>query len=146
MADATGLIATDTATICIFDPVAMRHRKDDVGDWWSIRSNELAEVRSGNALILNVGQDGEYRVEVSLREDPGTPGFCLSAPSGHIFVGPGEEMSGGGFEPNGEWGGFFISVEPTHHKVCISRSGDLIAITIQPTEPFDNDLPDLIRI
>ncbi|MEO5587768.1 MAG: DUF6386 family protein, partial [Novosphingobium sp.] len=27
-------VATDTATICIFDVGAMKHRVNDVGDWW----------------------------------------------------------------------------------------------------------------
>jgi hypothetical protein len=39
-------VATDTATICIFDVAAMKHRVNDVGDWWSIPSNELTDVQN----------------------------------------------------------------------------------------------------
>lgn len=146
MAINTVTLTTDTATICIFDTAAMVHRKDDVGDWWSIPANELAEIRSANALFLNLGEDGNYAVGVSHLVDSAVPGFCLNAPSGRVFVGPGEEMSGGGFEPTGEWGGFFVTVQQRHQKVSVAREGRTLTINFQPAEPFENDLADLIRL
>lgn len=146
MTDNAASIATDTATICVFDVAAMKHRKDDVGDWWSLPENELAEGQRGNALFLNLGQDGEYRVETTSLLDPTMPGYCLSTPSGIVFVGPGEEMSGGGFEPTGEWGGFFVPVQSTHQKVTVKRDGSAIALNFQAAEPFQNTFQELIRL
>lgn len=139
-------IGTDTATICVFDLEAMRHRKDDVGDWWSIPRNELAEVRSGNALFLNLGSDGSYRVEVSQQVHPTAHGYCLNTPSRRVFIGAGEEMSGGGFEPTGEWGGLFIDVDEVHQKVSITRAGNTLAINFQAAEAFENDVTNLIYL
>lgn len=146
MASNTVAITTDTATICIFDTAAMIHRKDDVGDWWSIPANELAEVRSANALFFNLGEDGDYVVGISHLIDPIAPGYCLKAPSGRVFVGPGEEMSGGGFEPTGEWGGVFVTVQQSHQRVSVAREGRTLTINFQPAELFENDLADLIRL
>ncbi|WP_430444408.1 DUF6386 family protein [Sphingorhabdus contaminans] len=61
-------VSTDTATICIFDKTCLAHRKDDVGDCWSAPRNELEEVASGNALFLNLGQDGTYNVNIFSEE------------------------------------------------------------------------------
>lgn len=142
----TDVISTDTATICVFDLAAMRHRKDDAGDWWSIPADELKEVREANALFLNLGKDGAFQVEVSRVADASADGYCLSTPSRRIFIGPGEEMSGGGFEPTGEWGGFFVAVDAPYQKVSVTRHGNTIVIGLQPSQPFDNALLDLIRI
>lgn len=139
-------IGTDTATICIFDLEAMKHRRDDVGDWWSLPRNELAEVRSGNALFLNMGSDGNYRVEVSQQYNSTAHGYCLNTPSCRVFIGAGEEMSGGGFEPNGDWGGLFIDVGETHQKVSVVRTGNTLAVNFQGTEAFENIVSDLIRL
>ncbi len=139
-------IVTDTATICVFDVAAMKHRKDDVGDWWSLPQNELAEGQRGNALFLNLGQDGVYQVETTSLIDPKMPGYCLNTPSGIVFVGPGEEMSGGGFEPAVEWGGFFVPVQSPHQKVTVRRDGSTIALNFQASELFENTFQELIRI
>ena len=140
------LVGTDTATICIFDLEAMRHRKDDVGDWWSLPRNELAEVRSGNALFLNLGSDGTYRIEVSQLNDPTVEGFCLKTPSRRVFIGAGEEMSGGGLEPTGVCGGLFLDVDEAHQKVSITRTDNTLAIKFQAAEAFENDVTNLINL
>lgn len=146
MPDDPNLIVTDTATICIFDLGSMAHRKDDVGDWWSIWQDRETEIKGRNALFLNVGDDGAYRVEVTRREDIDLPSYCLATPSGRVFIGPGEEMSGGGFEPDGKWGGFFLTVNATHQRIGLSRNGDTISINLQPSEPFENEAVESIRL
>jgi hypothetical protein len=146
MPDDANLIVTDTATICIFDLVAMAHRKDDVGDWWSLWQNREIEIRGGNALFVNVADDGTYRVKVTHREDANLPGYCLATPSGSLFIGPGEEMSGGGFEPDGKWGGFFLPVNLPYQKVSVSRDGDTVSINLQASELFENDAIESIRL
>lgn len=139
-------ITTDTATICIFDLVAMAHRKGDVGDWWSIPSDRVAETKNGNALFIDVGDDGTYDVAISSENDGAALGFCLATPSGRIFIGPGEEMSGADFEPDGKWGGFFISVEGPFQKVTAHRNGDRISINVRPTKSFENESLDMISL
>jgi len=139
-------VVTDTATICVFDLGAMTHRIHDVGDWWSIPAAREAEIKCGNALFLNVGDDGVYQVHVTGVIDPNTTGYCLAAPSGRVFIGPGEEMSGAGFQPTGEWGGFFVQVEKQHQKVTVGREGDRITINLQGIEPFENGAIESVRI
>jgi hypothetical protein len=146
MPDDANLIVTDTATICIFDLTTMAHRKEDVGDWWSLWQNREIEIKGGNALFLNVGDDGVYRVKVSQREDMNLPGYCLATPSGSVFIGPGEEMSGGGFEPDGKWGGFFLPVNAPYQKVTISRDGDTVSVNFQTSEPFENEAVESIHL
>ncbi|WP_431089630.1 DUF6386 family protein [Paenibacillus sp. 8b26] len=43
---------TDTATLCIFDTEALKHRLDDEPDWWSIEEDELGELNQGNVAFL----------------------------------------------------------------------------------------------
>lgn len=146
MARQSCLISTDTATICIFDLAAMQHRKDDVGDWWSIPRDREAEIVKCGALFVDVGDDGDYKVEIS--EDPNEEliGFCLASPSGKVFVGPGEEMSGAGFEPTGEWGGMFVPVDGSYQRVSIARRLDTIQIFMRCTEPFANEAIERIQL
>lgn len=146
MAQQSCLISTDTATICIFDPAAIQHRKDDVGDWWSIPRDREAEIVKCSALFVDVGDDGNYQVEVAQNPSAGMLGFCLASPSGRVFVGPGEEMSGAGFEPTGEWGGMFISVEGPYQRVSVVRRQDVIYINMRRTEPFENEAVESIKL
>jgi hypothetical protein len=139
-------ITTDTATICIFDLAAMAHRKGDVGDWWSIPRDRVVEIKNRNALFIDVGDDGTYDVVLSSEDDDGSQGFCLATPSGRVFIGPGEEMSGADFEPDGKWGGFFISVEGPYQKVTARRDGDAISIDVRQTDLFENEPVDMITL
>lgn len=49
---------TDTATICIYDIDALKHRLNDDADWWSVEKDELEEVNKGNVMFVNIGNDG----------------------------------------------------------------------------------------
>ncbi|MDR6110526.1 hypothetical protein QE451_002187 [Paenibacillus sp. SORGH_AS338] len=49
-------VMTDTATLCIYDLQALKHRLEDTSDWWSIPEDELLEVNLGNIAFLNVGR------------------------------------------------------------------------------------------
>ncbi len=55
--------ATDTATMCVYDIGALKHRLNDTADWWSLPSEELAEVNNGNAAFINLQSDGKYSVK-----------------------------------------------------------------------------------
>lgn len=146
MAQYSCLISTDTATICIFDLVAIQYRKDDVGDWWSIPRDREVEIVKRSALFIDVGDDGNYQVEVVQNPAEGMLEFCLASPSGKAFVGPGEEMSGAGFEPTGEWGGIFIPVDGPYQRVSVVRRRDAIYLNMRPTEPFENDAIESIQL
>lgn len=56
--------STDTATLSIFDFISLNHRVNDTPDWWSIPSDEIDEINNGNVLFFNLGEDGDYFVEV----------------------------------------------------------------------------------
>ncbi|MDQ0466962.1 hypothetical protein QO010_004759 [Caulobacter ginsengisoli] len=139
-------VTTDTATICIYDVPALAHRKDDVGDWWSIPARELEEVNNGNVLFLNLGCDGTYAVDITVEESVGLEAFELNAPSGRLFVGPGELVSGGGLEPDDAWGGTFIDLPPGHYRCSPMRTGNQISIRLAPGGVGRNALTDLIRL
>ncbi|MDQ0252327.1 hypothetical protein J2W22_004415 [Sphingomonas kyeonggiensis] len=138
-------VATDTATICIFDVGAMKHRVNDVGDWWSIPANELAEVQNGNALFLNLGTDGTYQLEIVDEIDQSAVSFNLNTPSGRVFIGAGEEMSGGGFEPEG-MSGFFVEVREPNYRVFVSRDGQRISVKFVAAPASRNEVSQLIRL
>lgn len=139
-------ISTDTATLCIFDKECLAHRKDDVGDWWSLPQNELQEAVEGNALFLNVGEDGTYLVNI-LQDDFDAPHqFNIRVKSGSLFVGPGEQASGGGFEPDVVWGGAFVELAPGNYTCKIRRRENLVDIALLPGGGERNLITNLIRI
>jgi len=95
-------IATDTATIVIFDPERLKHRLEDTCDWWSVPDEEVAEINEGNVLFLSTGTDGVYDVEVGTSEPVAGVNVVEAAiknQSGRFFVGAGEYTSGEGLEP-----------------------------------------------
>ncbi|MFZ6757922.1 DUF6386 family protein [Undibacterium sp. Ji50W] len=124
--------STDTATIAIFDVAALKHRLNDVGDWWSVPTFELAEVNLGNVLIIALGQDGTYTVDVTDKTFAEVK--CLSGmlkcPSGQIYIGAGEDISGGGFDPENtrHLSGRVIHCPPGTYQVNVSRKGSSISI------------------
>lgn len=115
---------TDTASLCVFDVAALRHRFDDDGDWWSIVDEELAEVNAGNAAFVGLGSDGEYQVDIGdvLGEDG--IDIRLKCPSGRVFVGSGEEVTADGLEPEGIRGGTFLDVAPGGYVLTVCRTGN----------------------
>lgn len=139
-------IATDTATICIFDKENLAHRKDDAGDWWSLPKNELQEAVEGNALFLNLGDDGTYLVNVLVDDFEAEYKYNIVIKSGELFIGPGEEASGGGFEPDGVWGGEFLAFDPGNYICKIRRHENVIDLFFSPGGDGRNSLTDLIRV
>lgn len=143
---ASATMVTDTACVCVYDLSALRHRVDDVGDWWSIPSDELQELVARNAAILNLGSDGAYEVRL-LRSLPRSDiRLSLAMPSGRLFIGPGEEISGGGFEPTGLCGGFFVDLVPGDYEVSVLRDGARLDISVIAAPPRSNDFSSLLRL
>jgi hypothetical protein len=135
--------STDTATICVFDTEAIKHRLNDVDDWWSDPFEELDEVNKGNVLFVALGSDGQYSVIIRSGQKAaaqGTAGARLRCQSGRFFVGPGEQVSAGGVGPNTKAGGAFIDVGPGHYVVSVSRVGPFeLEMTLESTTDISHN-------
>ena len=142
-------VATDTATIVVFDPACLKHRLDDDADWWSIPENELAEVNAGNAAFVNLGSDGTYELEIVPGQltDP-TASVHLRNVSGRFFIGAGEYVSSEGLEPEARYGNIFLDVAPGTYLVQARMSSpNHIAVSISPTtDSSTNSFQDLVRL
>lgn len=115
---------TDTATLCIFDLAALKHRMDDDTDWWSIPADELAEVNLGNVAFVGLGGDGLYDVRIlPAVSEPARLALKLACPSGRVFVGAGEEVTSEGLEPECVRGGTFVDLTPGSYVVYVARLG-----------------------
>jgi hypothetical protein len=135
----TGQFITDTSTLAIFDPEALRHRIDDDGDWWTYPDAEvISEINRGNVGIVDLGSDGGYELRQEDEFDPHTI-FQISTPSGRIFIGAGEEISGGGLEPEAIRGGFFLAVDTQAALVALRREDRLIEFRIEPFNGAPNN-------
>lgn len=142
----TVAVTTDTATICLFDLAALRHRKDDVGDWWSIARDMIAEMNAGTILALETGLDGTFEVEVCFEQRGDGPGYGISVPSGRVYIGHGEQISGGGLEPDPVWGGVFIDLEPGNYRCWPERKGAKVRLRLSEGGDGRNALTTLIDI
>ncbi|WP_421892562.1 DUF6386 family protein [Paenibacillus sp.] len=150
-------MVTDTATLCLYDLAALKHRTQDTSDWWSIPEDELAEVNAGHCLFLNLGADGAYEVEWSLEEDAEVGSgpdyvaerekvYHLQVPSGEVFLGAAEDVSGGELEPDETCEGVLLQLKPGNYACIISREASRIAIVLKPSIQGINMLDELIRI
>ena len=132
-------VVTDTATVVIYDLAALKHRQSDACDWWTMPKPELEELNLRNVLILGLGSDGFYSVTLNEGARTDLSQFSLCFPTGEIFVGPGEELTGGDFEPTGGHGGYFISMTPGDYSVSAEIQGDNIQIWLSVAPAFDNN-------
>lgn len=136
---------TDTATVVIYDLESLKHRLDDEVDWWADPETEIAELRQRNLLIAGLESDGFY--DLDLVEDAQiSPCYSLRFPSGRIFIGPGEVLTGGGDEPDECCGGVFLDVAPGDYKVAVSRSDDKVRISLVQSVAFENDVSEPVRV
>jgi hypothetical protein len=141
-----GEIYTSTATVVIFDLDALKHRLPYDCDWWADPIEELRELNERNLLILGLQADGFYDINVTDDDRPSDRTFSLRFPSGRVFVGPGEEITGAGNEPTGEHGGFLLTVNPGDHRVGVSRDDNQISVRLFKTEPFENAVTEPVVI
>ena len=139
---------TDTATMCVFDLGALKHRLDDDADWWSDPDEELAEVNAGNVAFLNLGEDGRYRIE--LVGSPLNDGVVvlLNCPTGRVFLGSGEEVTGDELEPEGVRGGGFVQLEAGSVRLSALMEGDTVKVHFEAINNLTegNSFAELIRI
>lgn len=132
-------IYTGTATIVVYDLEALRHRLDHEVDWWASPSDEVLELNARKLLILGVGADGFYNLDIT-EERLGQNAFSLRFPSGRVFIGAGEMLTGGGGEPDSDTPGVFLDLAPGDYQVGIERSDDLLRISVAPSAPFENSV------
>ena len=139
-------IVTGTATLCVFDPALLRHKLDDDCDWWSIPSEELAAVNAGQVAFFNVGGDGAY--DIALHAELAEPHVVvhLAVVSGRVFIGAGEDVTGGGLEPDTAYGGLFVDLPAGSYRVQARRDGAHISLAFVPDTRSSNAFGDLVRI
>jgi hypothetical protein len=141
-------VITDTATIVVFDLMAIKHRISDTPDWWSIQQDEVDEVNKGNIAFLNVGEDGVYNISIvdDLSDEDG--GVYIGFPSGHVFIGAGEDTTGGDLEPDGSDAiqGKLLQFTPGNYKLKYKKVGNDIALSFSPSEIKYNSIVESIRV
>jgi hypothetical protein len=130
--------STGTATIVIFDVKALKHRLDDAADWWSVPSFELAEVNLGNVLIIALGEDGVYFADVTdgIFEVNNSIVGMLNCPTGKIFIGAGEDISGAGYDPENtrHLSGQIVEMAPGTYELMVSRKNNEIRICFKASQ------------
>jgi len=144
--------STDTAELAIFDPERLLHRKDEAGDWWTLQRENLLELNAGNLLSMDLGADGLYSVDVEKIAGGQISSTSIKAnlnvSSGSIFIGAGEDITGGELEPDESFGGRFVSLEPGWYSICVARDGtSKLLIGIRRLEkPAANNFCEILRL
>jgi hypothetical protein len=123
-------LAPSTATITVFDEACPEHRIKQPADWWSYFMEEIDEVDEGNAIIVGLGADGIYDVDVRVGQNlEASSGKCvlglLKNVSERLYVGPGEEIVGGGNKPSTprHASGLFIDLPTSTYRVSVTKIG-----------------------
>ncbi|MBD8499685.1 DUF6386 family protein [Paenibacillus arenosi] len=140
--------STDTATLAVFDLEAIKHRINDSADWWSIPEDELDEINQGNIIFLGLGSDGAYSVDIldSMSDCDGS--LYMKAPSGHIYVGAGEDTTGGDLEPDGSeyMSGIYLKLEIGNYLVRFKREDNVIKLSFSLADRDFNKLDSPISL
>lgn len=141
-------INTGTATVAVFDLAAIRHRVSDSPDWWSIVKDEIQEINDGNIAFFGMGQDGSYRITIvdDIVRDFGA--LYLGFPSGQVFVGAGEDTTGGDLEPDGTDAiqGAVLNFKPGSYLIKYKKTGIVLELAFSPSEKRSNQFEDSIRL
>lgn len=137
---------TDTATLCVFDPAGLRHKLDDDCDWWSIPCAELAAVNAGQAAFFNLGGDGAHALAVLATVADPQASVHIAVVSGRVFIGAGEDVTGGGLEPDAACSGRFMDLPPGGYRVLARRDGARISLAFLPDARSRNAFGDLVRL
>ena len=137
-------IQTDTATLVIYDLMSLKHRINDDADWWSLSEDEVEEINKGNLLFLNLGDDGAYKVHIKNDVDEYTGSLFLSVPSGKVFIGAGEDITGGDLEPDDSdaISGEFISLDPGSYEVKYKKQGSDVLVSFTKATITGNSLEE----
>ncbi|MBI0552028.1 DUF6386 family protein [Pectobacterium parmentieri] len=141
-------IFTDTATIVIFDLQSLKHRITDTANWWSIEEDEIDEINNGNAVFLNLGSDGEYLINIVESLNDYDDVAYINVPSGNIFIGAGEDTTGGDLEPDdiNSVSGYFIKLPPENYAVRFKRVDSNIYISFALSKESKNNIKKSFRL
>ncbi|VAW74549.1 hypothetical protein MNBD_GAMMA12-237 [hydrothermal vent metagenome] len=137
---------TDTSTLCVFDLSCLKHRLEDDVDWWSIPSEELAEVNLGNVAFLGLGSDGEFVIEIMESISQPIVKTNIKVPSGKIFIGAGEEVTADELEPDCVRGRGFLSLEAGNYILSARVEGSIIQVSFELGKDDGNHFKDLLRL
>ncbi|WP_046227688.1 DUF6386 family protein [Paenibacillus dauci] len=140
--------STDTAALAIFDMQAIHHRITDTPDWWTIPEDELAELNQGNIVVCHLPVDGTYDVQL-VQQLTDTQVRChLHVPSGQIFIGAGEDITGGDLQPDDPTvvSGQIITLPPGNYELSVHLNDHKIQISFIPAREHHNSQIDSIRL
>jgi len=137
-------VQTNTATLVIYDLMSLKHRIDNDADWWSLPEVEIEEINKGNVLFLNLGEDGTYKIHIKNNVDEYVGALFLNVPSGKVFIGAGEDVTGGDLEPDDSdaISGEFIILEPGSYKVKFKKQGSDVLISFTKATFIENSLEE----
>jgi hypothetical protein len=145
-------VATDTATLAIFDPARLRHRLNDPVDWWTVWEWVVAEMNAGNMLAINLQADGVYDVTIHLdvdcpAESEQTVGGLIACGGQAVYIGPGEQVVGGGLTPDESLDGIYLPIAPGTYRVRVARHTDELEIWLESvTGSAQNAFADYPRL
>ncbi|PVZ32483.1 hypothetical protein N430_05260 [Pseudomonas sp. CC120222-01a] len=105
-------------------------------------------MNEGNIAFLNLGEDGKYQVKIVEQLDAASGGIYLKVPTGRVFVGAGEDTSGGGLEPDGSGSvqGFFHDIEAGNYLMSYKVEKGVIFLASSPSSESANRFTDSIRL
>lgn len=146
MSDKEFSFVTDTATMCVFDVVCLKHRLKDYADWWTTPDAELSEVNAGSVAFIGLGDDGKYTVSIVRELHSAQAEVCLRVPSGRVFIGAGEEVTSDGLEPEAIRGGAFIELDPGNYKMLVRKERASLLIKFIGSEGSTNSFKNPIRL
>jgi hypothetical protein len=138
-------MTTGTATVCVFDLEALKHRVGDYADWWSDEDEELKEVNAATVVFVALGADGRYevafRTDGRFKESHRVVSGFLKCPSGRVFVGPGEDVSGGDLEPDRrQTSGRLFGIPAGDYIFEVCRLGSWeIGVSLSPTDAAEGN-------
>lgn len=137
-------VQTDTAILVIYDLISLNHKINDAADWWSLPEDEVEEINKGNVLFFNLGNDGAYKVNIKNDVDEYTGSLFLNVPSGKVFIGAGEDVTGGDLEPDDTdaISGEFIILEPGTYEVKYKKQDSDILISFTKATITENSLEE----
>lgn len=117
---------TDTATLCVFDLAALRHRLNDSPDWWVWPASEqMTELNAGNAAFIDLGSDGKHRGTLTDKPlDKWEFQLLLNCPSGQVFIGAGEEATSDEMEPDCSRGGLMLRIPQGVYRLSARKLPD----------------------
>ena len=114
---------TDVAMMCVYDPELLDHRTHDEADWIADDDALLMEMSAGNAIFVQLGSDGIYRLRVvdSQPDEPAQASARLRCSSGHLLVDGAENVPAAGFTADRKRG-ILLSCEPGYYVVKVAAT------------------------